>query len=183
MNSDLLLTILAASILSLFILSSGRIINENKRTTAESEFVVSGISLAQSLIDEIKTKSFDNNTTGDSSISSPSLLTSVGLLGPEAGENVQNPDVISSSNGTFQSSTNFDDIDDYKGYIRQVSTPRLGQYMIKVTQMAYADTTNPSTNPLPGFQTFCKIVSVSVYNHPYIDSTRTILTLQYVFTY
>ncbi|OGU57493.1 MAG: hypothetical protein A2V66_12475 [Ignavibacteria bacterium RBG_13_36_8] len=177
MESNLLLTVGAMALLAIFILSTNRLLLNNNEIVSESEYIVSTVSLGQTLIDEVKTKYFDENAiTGN--ITSTSQLSST--LGRETGEtSISFPDTSSISN--FLSNTLYDDVDDYNGYWRVVRTPRGGPDTIRA-RVEYVDLTNPG-GAASGVRTFGKRLTVRVKS-PYIDSTKIPpVQLFYVFTY
>jgi len=71
---------------------------------------------AQSLIEGIQTKAFDERTVS-ASVSSASELTAVGSLGADAGESLI---------------TQFDDVDDYKNYTEVDTFEQFGQFALSV---------------------------------------------------
>lgn len=173
MSSNMMLTIGAVVLLTLFTLSANKIILQNKMMSSESEYVITAIGLAQSVINEAKTKTFDENSvTG--TITSASQLTASASLGNETGESPVQPDT--SSSNAYQSFSKFDDIDDYDGYKRSVTTPRAGGYLVSVT-VDYVNETDPET--VSTTQTYCKKMTVSVTS-PYITIP---VKLYYAFTY
>jgi len=100
---------------------------------------------AQSLIEGIQTKAFDEKTVS-TSVSSASELTTVGSLGADAGESL---------------TTHFDDIDDYKNYTEVDTFEQFGQFALSV-QVNYVQKYSPET--VSGTPTFLKKVDVTVTN-------------------
>lgn len=154
MGGNLLITVGALSLLGLLILSTGSNLLNNNVTITESEVVITGVSLAQSLIDEIKTKNFDQNEVSGT-IDSPNDLSQV--LGPDSGENIGLPDT--SSTHSFNSHSVYNDIDDYNGYTRIVDTDIAENYTINCT-VNYVQVTNPDN--ASGTRTYCKRIIVTV---------------------
>jgi hypothetical protein len=173
MSGNMMLTIGVIVLLTLFTLSANKIILQNKISSSESEYIITAIGLAQSVINEAKTKSFDEKVASGS-VTSASQLTPSASLGKETGESPVQPDVSSSS--TFQSYSKFDDIDDYNGYTRSVSTPRAGGYTVNVA-VSYVSETDPETSS--SSQTYCKKMTVTVTS-PFITIP---VKLFYAFTY
>ena len=62
MGGTTLLTMAAMVLLSVFILSSNSLIQTNSAFMSEGEYIITAISAGQMLIDEAKTKAFDENT-------------------------------------------------------------------------------------------------------------------------
>jgi hypothetical protein len=162
MGVNMLLTIGGLILLGTFILYANGLLFDNARIAQNNEFVICAISLAQSVIDEAKTKSFDEATT-TGSVSLTSALSST--LGREIGETLSTPDTVQGSIPV--SASRFDDVDDYNGYVRVVNTARAENYNIS-TVVSYASETCPDS--LKGFRTFCKKMDVTItspfFSHP-----------------
>jgi hypothetical protein len=174
MGVNMLLTIGGVILFSTFVLYTNVLMFDNVKVSADNEFVITAISLAQSVIDEAKMKAFDENTVSGS-VTSPSSLTPSNSLSSEgSGEAVSNPDTAQ-QNGSA-SLTKFDDIDDYNGYVRLVDTPRAENYRIE-TAVNYASETYPDS--IKSSQTFCKKMTVTVTS-PFIPQP---IRLSYAFTY
>lgn len=174
MSSNMMLTIGAFVLLTAFILSSNKIIIENKRLDYESEYIISAIGLAQSVIDEAKTKRFDEAANPGVSVTLSSL-TALDHLGAEAGEQITSPPDILTT-GNCQSFYKFDDVDDYNNYTRSVKTPRAGGYLISV-KVRYVTLSDPEAES--STKTFAKKMTVSVTS-PYIEDP---VVLNYIFTF
>ncbi len=154
MNSGhMLLTIAGVFLLSNLILNVHKANTERMIATYTSESVIDASGLAQSVIDEIQTKAFDENTI-TKAISKTELLTSVKNLGPETGE-VKN--------------TDFDDIDDYNNYTTKITLDRMGDFDVKVN-IAYVNTLNPQVKS--SSSTFSKHVEVLVTNYSLMDTLK-----------
>ena len=154
MGGNLLMTLGAMSLVGLLIFTTLNNLSNNEITISESEIVITGVSLAQSLIDEIKTKAFDQvEITG--TINSPNDLTS--SLGPETGENISMPDTSSSQ--SFSSLTTYNDVDDYNGYSRLVNTD-IAENFLLTCQVQYVSVSNP--NSVSGTRTYCKRITITV---------------------
>ncbi len=179
MSDEMLLTLGAIVLLSIFVLSSNTVILNNDEIIQNNEFAITAISIGQSLIDEAKLKEFDKI----SNLDDVSKCTNANELGPELGEKINFIDKYNYAIKGFASDTCFHDFDDYNGYNRIVNTPRLGNYRVKV-EVKYADEINPdpSNDPTSGTKTFCKRMEVYVWNTPYIDSLKPI-KLYYAMTY
>lgn len=125
-----------------------------------NEAYITGSGVAQSIIDQILTKSFDQNTIS-ATITNPNSLTAVNLLGPDAGES----NVIQ-----------FNDVDDYKNYSRNDTLSVMGIFHSRV-DVNYATKMNP--DQLSGTRTFTKRIDVFVTN-VYLKDT---LKFSYAKTY
>ncbi len=118
-----------------------------------NEAYITASGVAQSIIDQILTKSFDQNTVA-ASVADPSALTAVASLGPDAGEtNV----------------TQFNDIDDYKNYSRNDTLSVMGIFHSQV-DINYAVKMNP--DQISGTKTFTKRIDVYVSNAYLKDTLR-----------
>ena len=174
MNDQWLLTLGAIILLGIFIISSNNLISSNNSRVTENEFVLTGIGYGQSLIDEVKTKYFDviQNPLNQSQLTTD--------LGPEVGEQgiISIPDKFDTGIQGFESDTLFNDVDDYNGYYRVISSPRYGDYRLKV-QVYYASEANPEVGS-GGVKTFYKKMVVNV-NNKYIDSVNSPVKLDYLF--
>ncbi|MBI1805903.1 MAG: hypothetical protein HYR76_02480 [Ignavibacteria bacterium] len=179
--SNIILAIGALFIFGTFLSSSNRLMTGNTQIAEQNEYYISAISLAQSIIDEAKTKSFDQNTI-NVPVLVPDSLTAPGLLGREAGEVIGNPDTLvttapyTPSSPGYRSTYTLNDIDDYRNYNRLVNTQRAEGYRVKVS-VNYANETNPDVSS--AVKTFCKKMTVQVIS-PYMPDT---IKLSYAFTY
>lgn len=134
----------------------------NNKTDFElqNEAYITAASIGQSMIDKILTKSFDQKTVSHS-YTVPDSLTSVGLLGPDAGET---------------SVTSYNDIDDYKNYVQLDTLSVLGVFRTKI-DINYAQKFNPDITS--NARTFTKRIDVFVTN-TFLKDT---LKLNYGVTY
>jgi hypothetical protein len=164
MGNSFLLILGCLLLLTLFSLASNRLIGENERIAEESEFNLTAFSLAQSIIDEAKSKEFDQHTVG-AELTTPVTLTAAAQLGPDP-----------TSDAGYASMTRFNDVDDYNGYHRYVNTPRADGYEISV-QVAYASPSCPDS--LLSTPTFCKHMVVSVSSRYFSNP----VTVQFAFMY
>ena len=121
--------------------------------------------MGQSLIDEIKTKAFDEQEIAGS-IDSPNDLSS--SLGPDSGENISNPDT--STTQAYSSLTVYDDVDDYNGYIRTTDTDIAEGYTL-TCNVEYVTLSNPGISS--GSRTYCKRITVTITS-PFINSLPSI---------
>jgi hypothetical protein len=141
-----ILTIASILLITVLIVNVQRSTGDKIITTYTNESFISGTSIAQSLIDEMSVKSFDEQT-----IEQPALevenLTSTGFLGPDPGED---------------SRESFDDVDDYNKYEEVISNDRMGDFKIKIL-VSYVN--RDELEKLSGGKTFIKNISVSVTNY------------------
>jgi hypothetical protein len=161
---QMMLVIFAFTMLSILALSVNATMIGSVATGLEAQAQLNALSLGQSLLDEILSKEYDENTTGGKRVFSASGFTAVATLGPDAGEAL--PVVDSTSqltiDSTLQSKLLFDDIDDYHNYYRAVYDSVLGWFDIKST-ITYASETYPDSSLTT--RTHFKVVTVTV-EHP-----------------
>ena len=142
------------------ILLSNLILNVHKANTNRmlanytSESVIDASGLAQSIIDMIQSKAFDENTVSKA-VWYPDSLTTAIKLGPESGEYMH---------------TDFDDIDDYNNYSTTISLERMGDFDINV-KVFYVSIPNPQVKS--SIPTYSKKIELSIINYSLLD------TLQY----
>ena len=160
MGTGQMLSVLGAiMILSMVSLAINTMIIGKTTTMLEAEASLTAISLAQTMIDEILTKSYDLATVTQK-VYDPTLFTAASGLGPNSTEtsNVPLPDAAT----PFKSYKYYNDVDDYNGYRRTASTPLLGKFTI-VDTVYYVSESNP--NQKLSTQTFFKKIVVTV-RHP-----------------
>jgi MSHA pilin protein MshD len=119
-----------------------------------------GTGIGQSMLEEILTKSFDENTI-TSSVNHSDSLTSVGSLGKDAGEN---------------SSLKYDDVDDYKNFTRSDTLENLGVFTTTVS-CCYVNEANTDLKSYS--QTFLKRIDVSVTG----ENLKAPLIFNYIVSY
>ena len=179
MGSNIIMAIGALLILGLFLNSSDRLMSGNTQVAEQNEYYITALSLAQSIIDEAKTKAYDQNTATHGVTDSTGFSAA---LGPDAGETVPATDTLTTASPFsaaapgFLSTTKFNDVDDYNGYKRLVNTPRAEGYKLSVT-VNWADPTNPGT--LRVTKQYCKVMKV-VAKSPFMPDS---LVLNYAFIY
>ncbi len=154
MNSGhMLLTIAGVILLSNLILNVHKANTERMIATYTSESVINASGLAQSVIDMIQSKAFDEHTT-EAAILQVDSLTAAINLGPESGENMH---------------TEFDDIDDYNNYSTTVSLDRMGDFDISVN-VFYVTTLNPQVKSSTA--TYSKEIELSIINYSLLDTLK-----------
>jgi hypothetical protein len=152
------ITLGAVVIFGLITLFFNTALLENSTSELENKVVLTAFALADDLIEEMKSKSFDE-TTGQFPTSNPASLTPAGSLGPEAGE------VYGS----------FNDIDDYNGFTKIVSAPHAEDYEV-TCEVVYVQENYPDIQS--SSQTFYKKATVWV-SSPYM---RNQIYLSFIFT-
>jgi len=155
-----ILAIGAIVLLSFIVLSYGNSSNGMLETAFFNEGVISGSALAQSLMEEIQSRAFDEATISQA-VTSVHDLTSSNSLGPDNGES----DISS-----------FDDVDDYKGYTKTDSLSRMGNFTVSV-DIYYVEEMNPEVKSIS--KTFSKRIDVEVVN----SAVSTSITFSNVVSY
>jgi len=154
MNSGhMFLTIAGVILLSNLILNVHKANTNRMLTNYTSESVINASGLAQSIIDMIQSKAFDENTI-DAAVWQLDSLTAAINLGPESGENMH---------------TEFDDIDDYNNYSTTVSLDRMGDFDINVN-VFYVNTLNPQIKS--SITTYSKKIELSIINYSLLDTLK-----------
>ncbi len=154
---QMMLVIFAFTMLSILALSINATMIGSVATGLEAQAQLNALSMAQSLLDEILAKSYDENVTGGVRVFNASGFTVPASFGPDgAGE------AIAGVDSTYRSKTRFDDVDDYHNYRRAVYDEVLGWFDITST-ISYASETYPDS--LLSTRTHFKVVTVTV-EHP-----------------
>ena len=148
-----ILTLAGLLLLSLLFLAVNKHNSERATSLYTNGSVIDANGVAQSILDEIQCKAFDENTI-TKPVWSLDSLTSVNLLGPEIGE---------------VSHTQFDDIDDYDNYSTTITVGNYGDFNV-LTSVNYITNLNP--NMKSNTQTYSKIVEVAVTNFSYPDTLK-----------
>ncbi len=157
-NIQSMLAIGGLSILSLTSLRFNKAILQTSTVDVENKISLTAISLADDLIEEIKVKSFDKATTEFPTTNVASLTESQNL-GTDSGEVYPN----------------YNDIDDYNNFIRNVNAPHAEGYVV-TSVVQYVDENNPDN--ISSSQTFYKKVTVTVTN-TYLSYP---IVISYIFT-
>lgn len=113
-----------------------------------NEAIITATALGQSLLEEIESRAFDENTVSTYA-EFPNELTSYALLGPESGE---------------INSTQFNDIDDFNNYSNLHTLSRLGDFLIAI-EIFYVSPQNPEIKVTS--RTFSKRIIINITN-PYL---------------
>jgi hypothetical protein len=160
MGENSFLSIGAMALLALISLRFNATLLENRTTEIENKVYLTAFSLADDLIEEIKQKAFDEKTVEWKAIPADQLspAESFGVFDP--GESKVN---------------DFDDIDDYNRYGKEVSLPHVEDYSVTST-VDYVSATNQ--DEVSNTQTYFKRVTVKV-SSPYLSHS---VKLSFVFT-
>lgn len=153
-----MLVIGAFALLSTLTLAVNATIVATSNMGLEMEANLNALSYAQSMLDEILTKSFDERTTNNRRVFTYAGMTAAGSFGADGSEPFTGPD--SSRTGTFRSQSRFDDVDDYHGYERWAWNSRLGWFIVRDT-IEYVHEDNLTTQTA---QTWHKKITVNVQN-------------------
>ena len=155
-----LLTIAGIFLLSILILNSNKANTERAITLYTSGSVIDANGVAQSILDEIQCKAFDE-TTVHKAVWSADSLTLPNALGNESGETQH---------------TKFDDIDDYNNYNTTVTLDEFGDFFI-IARVKYVDTMNPEL--ISSIPTYSKRVEVAITNFSYPDTLKFYQVISY----
>lgn len=184
MGFNLLLTIAAFVLLGSLFLSTQNLISYNEQDTVENEYVLAAYGAGQSVIDEAMAKAFDENTIG-AGIPDTGSLTGTGILGREGlAEVIPSPDTMTASAPFsaaypgYRSAAQFDDVDDYNGYVRLVKSSRSYEGDTVRVKVVYAQLDDPG-QASPGQRTWCKRMVVTVTGKYFTQP----VTLTHGFTY
>lgn len=140
--SEVLQTMAAMVIFALILLSANRMIHRNTVMQVEGELEQEIVALAQDIIEEARTKEFDELSQGKVPPTKiPQDFTSASNLGPddETADPEPNTNDDINTDGTFKR-IEFDDFDDYNGW-KDVLQTEHGKFNIE-TQVYYV---NPNT--------------------------------------
>ncbi len=169
---NLILTICAFVLLGSLLLTDNNIVTNSVQLSAENEVSAEAIGLAQSLVDEAKTKAFDQNTAGGVEVPDSSGMSA--YLGPDGGETIFMPDTLG-PNG-YGSLQKFNDVDDYNGYWRIIRNSSLQGDTVRAA-VTYTSPASPDV-PAAG-KNYCKKLTVT-FTSPLISRSY---SLSYIFAY
>ncbi len=168
-TTDIIYLMAAMVLFSILVTNSNQIFVRNTIMMVENEVEYTAISIAQSIVDEARTKAFDRVTAGGSSFLGdpetippnqvPSGFTPTGQLGPDAGEVYPN----------------FNDFDDYNG-LNITRVTEYGTFTI-TAQVFYVTMANKTANS--GARSTMKRLNVTVSN----ESLPNDVTLSYIKTF
>ena len=147
-NVQSMLTIAAMILLAIISLRFNSAVTETSNAETNNKVYLTAFSLADNLIEEIKSKSFDQ-TTVNFPTTNPASLTPSDSLGPDSGEVYPY----------------YNDIDDYNGFQDTITAPYFETYYVSCS-VQYVSANDP--DEVSSTQTFYKKVSVTV-SSPFID--------------
>lgn len=148
-----ILLIGAFILLSTIILSLNTMIINTDITTIDNETHITGLGLAQALMEEITSCEFDEKTTGTQMVKLPYQLTAAAYFGAETGE------------------PPYDDVNDYHNYSTTKNTPRIDGFQLYV-QVKYANPVTPKLDS--SIRTFLKRIEITVSNPKYMHNPDSI---------
>lgn len=151
LSTERLLIIGGLILLSIIVLSYNTTSLEQTSNNLNNEAMITGVSLGQSLLDEISSRAFDENTVS-SNVTSPNNLTVPPNLGAEGGESIV---------------TQYDDIDDFNNYPRNDTLQRLGVFNLS-TKVYYVNSNSPDIKS--NVRTFSKRIDVKISNIYMLDT-------------
>ncbi len=158
MNIQSMLALGGLTLLALISLRFNTTVLETSTVEIENKVALTAFSLADDMIEEIKVKSFDQNTVQFPTTNVLNLTPS-NSLGSESGETYPN----------------YNDIDDYNNFTKTISAPHAEDYTIRCV-VQYVDGNNPDN--VVSDRTFYKKLTVTVTS-PYL---RGAVVLSYIFT-
>ncbi len=179
MGANLLFTIFAFVFFGTLLVFDNNLIIANQTLSAENDMSVVAFSAAQSIINEAKSKAFDQRVAlSPSDLPDSSFMTPGDSLGPDSGEFVPSPDTLTSTG--FGSTIRFNDVDDYNAYHRLVRTsqarPDTFYVSVAVQYVSYAAPDLPLTGSA---RSYLKKMTVTL-STPYIPRPY---TFSYIFSY
>lgn len=167
-----IITVGVLVLVSIAILSMNKLVLDKDQQYYDKKAIEQSAILANSLLDEISRKKFDSTVdTGYVGYKSSSTFDASGSLGPSASaSSYVNPSGNADSYLPHRSITTsyFDDVDDYKGYIRSDSSGALLGFRLWV-DVYYVTSTGTTTSS----RTYYKKVDVYVSNTKYMSDTLT----------
>ena len=124
--NQMIMALGAILLLGVTSLGINQILIDRTTTTLEAEASLNAVSIAQVMLDEIMTKSYDMATVSGARIYDSTLFTTPDALGPNATEASQ----VGTLDLVEGSKKYFNDVDDYNKYQRIASTPILGKFLV-----------------------------------------------------
>lgn len=176
-----MISALALLLLTVLVLNANRLIIRSGEDMMTAEALDAGVTLAQSLLEEIETKWYDLAISdGNYPNHSPSSFTGASSLGPSSTERSQVPlpdqEPFKSAGlgdlrilGSGPNYSGYNDIDDYHGYYRIANAGGFSGFRLDV-QVYYVTSSNPDVSC--GYRTFYKRVDVTVTHPTYIPSSK-----------
>lgn len=156
-----LISALLIVVVTISVINANRLVINSETARMEGLARMQSLDIAMEMLTEIRLKKFDEYAD-TLYYQETSVFTSPYSLGRETGESISMPDTL-----PFRSSSRFDDIDDYTGYVRTANTRDIRGYRVDVT-VFYATPTSPDI--LVTSRQYVKTVRVQV-SHPTYQPT------------
>jgi hypothetical protein len=134
-----MLVIAAFAVLSTITLAINSTLISTVSMGIEMESSLNALSIAQTMLDEILLKDFDENTTNNKRVFTYAGMTVTASLGPDGMS-----EAVSGLDEAQLARTRFDDVDDYHLYRRRVWNERLGWFTI-TDSVFYVNELSPDT--------------------------------------
>ncbi len=162
MGVNLLFTIFAFVFFGTLLVFDNNLIIANQGLSAENEMSVVAFSAAQSIINEAKTKAFDQKVAlSPTDVPDSTYMTPGDSLGPESAEFVPSPDTLTAAG--FASAMRFNDVDDYNGYRRLATTSQTRADTLHLSVVVqYVTFANPDVPVAGAARSYLKRMTVSV---------------------
>ncbi|HKK46727.1 MAG TPA: hypothetical protein VJ964_14470 [Balneolaceae bacterium] len=173
-TAEVIETMAAMVIFSLILLSANRMIIRNTNMQVQGEVEQEVVALAQNIIEESRTKEFDELSKGAAPPAHiPGDFTAPGSLGPDdeaADPDDPNSDDDLNKDGTYQRSE-FDDFDDYNGWEDTITTEH-GQFKIWAKVFYVNTSTYTKSSSRTTFKKIQVFVSSKYLNKSSSDSAK-----------
>ncbi len=150
-SGQMLQTLGALVLLSLLVLNANRTVLNNSRIVYTGQYTETALSLAESYLQEITAKAFDEKAIGQPSIKDPSKFS--WTLGPDYGET---------------SAGSFDDVDDYIGYPLRLREPVVSDTTTLFKLECAVDYMTDDLSATSAIPTFYKRITVTI-SVPFAD--------------
>jgi hypothetical protein len=146
-TGQVLLIIGALTLLSVVSLSVNTLILNTTITYTQTEAQLTGISIAQSMLDEIMTQSYDSATVNGTRIWDSTKFTPTSRLGPETSPGINEVTTVSLPEPpdtaiSYSSVRKYNDVDDYNNYRRYYYSSALGLFTV-LDSVYYVRESNP----------------------------------------
>jgi len=168
MNTGQVLIIIGAlTLLSIVSLSVNSLVLNTTQTYIQTEAQLTAISVAQSMLDEIMTQSFDSATVSGARVWDSTKFTPIARLGTETSPGINEVTAVSlpeppDTSVAYYSTRKYNDVDDYNNYRRYYYSSALGLFAV-IDTVYYVQETNPDQKSTG--QTNYKKIVVTV-RHP-----------------
>lgn len=161
----------ALVLLTVMVINAHRMIVYSADDARVADAIQVGVDIAQSLIDEISQKMYDENYDPTKSQGTKEFTAS-SSLGPDAGESFLLPDVEAPS---FKSIGSYDDVDDYQGYQRTVDKGGFAAFQVSI-QVFYVQDADPEVATTSKTYTKKAVLTISHETYSTPITFTTILT-------